>query len=157
MLDLVAFQAAGAPKGFDQGDLITISGLIGNGSGERANFTVTGGASETPSATLSVERAFTTKGTTKELSAFKPGDTIWYVVSMHVDNGPARATVRWKVTGPRKLYDYKSDETSVNSGSQAPYAPAVIPRDAPSGTYTLTAIVTSGGKTTTRTSRFHGK
>ena len=32
------------PKGFDQGDLITISGLIGNGGGERANFTVTGSA-----------------------------------------------------------------------------------------------------------------
>ena len=31
------------PDGFAAGDMVTFSGLIGNGSGERANFTVTGG------------------------------------------------------------------------------------------------------------------
>jgi hypothetical protein len=34
------------PEGFQQGDIISISGLIGNGGGERANFTVTGGRQE---------------------------------------------------------------------------------------------------------------
>jgi CARDB len=34
------------PEDFRQGDVLSISGLIGNGGGERANFTVTGGRQE---------------------------------------------------------------------------------------------------------------
>ena len=131
--------------------LVTVSTLAGGGYDPSAGFTVTG---STPTATLTVDRAFTTNGTTTEQSAFKPGDTIWYVVSMNVKNGPARATVQWRATGPREIYNYTSNPADINSGYQAPYGPATIPQDAPSGTYTLTAQVTFNGSTTTRTSTF---
>ena len=107
-----------------------------------------------PTPTLQLDRAFTTDGTTHEKTAFHPGDNIWYVVSMHVTNGPARATIHFRATGPRVLYDTPSSPSDVNSGYQAPYAPATIPSDAPSGTYTLTAYVAFDGSTTTRTSTF---
>jgi hypothetical protein len=73
---------------------------------------------------------------------------------MKVENGPAKATVRWHVTGPRTIYDYTSNQADINSGFQAPYAPAIIPQDAPSGTYRLAADVTFNGTTATRTNTF---
>jgi len=131
-----------------------VSTLAAGGYDPSAGFTVTDASSSTPSATLTVDRAFTTDGTTSEQAAFKPGDAIWYVVSMNVENGPARATVQWRVAGSREIYNYTSSPADISSGYQAPYSPSTIPKDAPSDTYTLTAYVTFNGSTTIRTSTF---
>jgi len=133
--------------------LITITALTGGGYAPTASFTATGAGQPAPP-TLEVDKAFTTGGTTTEKTAFKPGDPVWYVVSMTVKNGPARATVQWRATGSKVIYDFTSSPSDINTGYQAPYGPSTIPTNAPSGTYTLTAYVTFNGSTTIRTSTF---
>ena len=134
--------------------LVTVAALTGGGSSTDAQFTVVGGSPTASSAKLAVDRAFTTDGTTTERATFKPGDAIWYVVSMNVENGPAKATVHWQARGPREIYNYTSREAMINSGYQAPYAPSTIPDDAPSGSYTLIVRVTVSGQTNVRRSTF---
>jgi hypothetical protein len=137
-----------------QPGIVTVSALLGGGWSPDAQFTVTGDSSQSPSPTLKVDRAFTTNGTTAERSTFKPGDSIWYVVAMHVKNGPAKATVKWRAAGPQEIFNYTSKQSDINSGYQAPYAPSTIPKNAPAGKYTLTASVIVDGSTTIRKSRF---
>ena len=96
----------------------------------------------------------TVRTTSNEQTTFRPGDQIWYVVTINIENGPAKATVEWRVTGPREIYNYASNQTDINTGYQAPYAPTAVPQDAPPGTYTLTAYVTFNGSTTIRTGTF---
>jgi hypothetical protein len=79
-----ALRASGPPVGdgnfsvqmivpsFAEAGLVRVSTLAGSGYDPSAGFTITD-ASSSMSATLTVDRAFTTDGTTSEQSAFKLG------------------------------------------------------------------------------------
>lgn len=137
--------------------LLAISALTGSGASPSASFNSTGiqgSPSEQLPTAFSVDRAYTTDGTPNEQTNFKPGDLIWYVVTVNITGGSAHLSVRWEVAGPQRIYDFTNDGLALNPGYQAAYSPSTIPKDAPAGTYTLTATVSFNGQTAVRSAIF---
>jgi hypothetical protein len=88
------------PDGFEQGDVFSISGLIGNGGGERANFTVTAGQQE-GSGTAIAGPDLQPTAIKYDPAAAQPNDTIHFDVGVK-NNGEKKAgsfNVKWLVDG----------------------------------------------------------
>jgi hypothetical protein len=143
------------PTFFQPGDIVTFSGLIGNGSGERANFTVTSGETNgTAPVAVTVGKAYVANSAWAEATNFRPNDVVRYQIVITV-SAPASINVKMQVSDPsgRLILD-RGGDSQVSPSAGSVFFESSIPSDAPAGTYTQTATVTYNGATTIRTSSF---
>ena len=137
------------PTSFKPGDIVSFSALIGNGSGARANFTVTSGSDS-----VTVDRTYLANSAWAESSRVEPGDLVRYQVVLKA-SADTVVNVKVRVVGPagRVLFDSGGDVT-VTPRAGSVFYESTIPKDAPAGTYMQVATVTHAGATTGRASSF---
>jgi murein DD-endopeptidase MepM/ murein hydrolase activator NlpD len=122
--------------------------------GFNGNFSERTADSFTIGSSVTVSRTYVANEKWAEANQFSPGDLVRYQI---VVSATAKVTInaRMLVTGPqsRTILDTGGDiEVSPSAGSV--YFQSTIPSDAPLGTYTEKATVTSSGQSTVRTSTF---
>lgn len=144
------------PAFFRAGDLVTFSGLIGNGSGQNANFRVTegGGTGGGGPATVTIGKTYAADKAWAESVRFDQMDVVRYQVVLTA-SADTVVDVRVEVVGPggRSIFA-GGGEVRVPPSAGSVFFESSIPVDALAGDYTQTATVVHNGVKTVRTSTF---
>jgi hypothetical protein len=122
-----------------------------------AVFTVTAKASAPPpssSPTVIVQKVFTADSNNNPLTTFAPGDAIHYRVdAQNTSSTSVTATVTYLATGPQQIYSW-SGSASLASGPLHFYSAPTIPKNAPTGPYTITVTITANGVSSSEQGQF---